>query len=269
MAFPTTGLAARYEALLDTGHTDAEPLATIEDQSGNARHLTQATAGKQPTYRTGIVGGQPAYRLDGVDDIASWSGTVLQPAATTISVVVSSSPSEATSRKWPFTASVGTVTIHALTEGVTTGEWGTFARTNSATVQQTTAGVDTTAWCVLTLVWDGANATLYRNGAQVATNALAGIQQFTEISIGALVSLATECFGGDVALAGAWTVALDATARADLHTYVQDTYGITVSDYSGGAGIQKLRWGASTPGAFKMGPSSVSRIYHGSTQVWG
>lgn len=39
------------------------------DQSANAAHFTQATAGFQPTFVASAVNGQPAIQFDGVDDV--------------------------------------------------------------------------------------------------------------------------------------------------------------------------------------------------------
>lgn len=233
MAFPTTNLYARYEAKAETGRSSGDLLATVVDQSGGGRDLTQAVSSKMPTWQAGVLNGHPAFRFDGVDDIIDRSSATVAARTTwSVSAVVSSGASEATSRKWPFGYGNSTTRIFGLTEGVTSGEWGSFVRTSAATIQHATSGVATTAFAVLTIVWDGATTVLYRNGTQVASSALAGNINFAHMAMGALFSLATECFSGDIALAAAWTSALDATARADLHSYVQDTYGITVADYA-------------------------------------
>lgn len=242
MAFPTTGLLARYEALSEVGYTDGDPLATIADQSGAGRDMLQTTAAKKPTFRSGVVNGLPTYRVDGVDDRAVWDAPMSgghTPTAWSISAVISSGVSEASSRKWPFAYDRGTAQLFALTEGATSGEYGTFVRSSGGTVQQSTSGVDTTGFCVLTVTWDGSTVRFYRNGIEIASTALGGsyaqLDANSQFTIGSIPDL-EEYFSGDIALAAVWDTALDATARADLHTYVQDTYGITVSDYSGGGG---------------------------------
>lgn len=236
MAFPTTNLEARYEAALDTGHTNGEALTSIDDQSGNTRTLVTSTT-QLPVYTTGVVNSQPCYRFDGSDDRAyTTSVTGISSSALTISVVASSGGAEGTSRQWLFALYNGTTHILAVVEGATSGEWGSFARTSAGTIQQATSGVSTLSWCVLTLVWDGTTVYMYRNGTLVDSDALGGTFTVAGISIGRLETVAGEAFAGDIAMAAVWDTALNATARADLHSYVQDTYGITVSDYAGGGG---------------------------------
>lgn len=48
---------------------DNDPVGKMNDKSGNARHLLQATAGFRPLYKTAVVGSKAALRLDGVDDL--------------------------------------------------------------------------------------------------------------------------------------------------------------------------------------------------------
>lgn len=84
-----TGLMAWYKSNTGTYTTsagstpataDSDPVGRWEDQSGNGRHVTQATAGKRPLLKTNISGGYPAIRTDGTDDwmSGSWSA-VAQP----------------------------------------------------------------------------------------------------------------------------------------------------------------------------------------------
>ncbi len=47
---------------------DADPVGAWQDQSGNARHVTQATAGSRPTLKLSIQNGLSVVRFDGSDD---------------------------------------------------------------------------------------------------------------------------------------------------------------------------------------------------------
>src|SRR4051794_12858250 len=47
---------------------DSDPLGGATDKSGQGNHFIQATAGKRPIYKTGILNGKPSLRFDGVDD---------------------------------------------------------------------------------------------------------------------------------------------------------------------------------------------------------
>jgi hypothetical protein len=77
-----------YDASQITGLSDADPVATWSDLSGNARHATQATSGKRPLYRTNIVNGLPILRFDGTDDNISAAGFTLNQPCTMVAVFV-------------------------------------------------------------------------------------------------------------------------------------------------------------------------------------
>ena len=51
-----------------TGLADNDSVAQWDDFSGENNHATQATGGSQPTYKTGILNGQPSVRFDGSSD---------------------------------------------------------------------------------------------------------------------------------------------------------------------------------------------------------
>lgn len=51
----------------DVNYNDGDAVGTATDWSGNGRDLTQAAAGKKPTFKTGIVNSKAVYRFDGGD----------------------------------------------------------------------------------------------------------------------------------------------------------------------------------------------------------
>lgn len=275
MALPTAGLFARYEAHLHTGLVSGDPVVQVTDQAGT-RHMTSLTSARRPTWVSAVLNGHAVYRFDGVDDLTAVDFASQAPPAWSLSLVVRSEPVEATTRKWPAYAGTDTSQVMAFTEGVTSGEWGTFSRTTSptTTVQQSTTGVLTTTWCVLTIVWNGAAVAFYRDGTLVNSAALAGTFGLTTLSLGALESdvstaLRGECMSGDIALAGFWNTALTTTERSELHSYVQDTYGIVVSDYSGGVTTtRKMRVGADAATGLRVGSTTSTRAYLGSSLVF-
>jgi hypothetical protein len=70
LAYPKkfANLVAWYDASQITGLSDTDPVSSWNDVSGNNYHITQATAGFRPLYRTGIKNGLPVVRFDGTDD---------------------------------------------------------------------------------------------------------------------------------------------------------------------------------------------------------
>ena len=70
--------------------TDGSAVARWEDQSGNSRHITQATLASRPILKTAIQNGKNIIRFDGTNDILRRSGAfVHDQGAATIFVVVS------------------------------------------------------------------------------------------------------------------------------------------------------------------------------------
>lgn len=61
--------------------TNASSVARWEDQSGNARHATQATSGSRATLRTSVQNGKNIIRFDGADDFYTGVASAL-PLAT-------------------------------------------------------------------------------------------------------------------------------------------------------------------------------------------
>lgn len=52
---------------------DGDPVARVDDQSGHANHLLQATSGERPLLKI-LSGGRRALRFDGTDDTLGTSG---------------------------------------------------------------------------------------------------------------------------------------------------------------------------------------------------
>lgn len=217
MAFPTTSLELRYEAKDETAYTDGQEATSVTDQSANGFDLP----GTGLTWEDGELNSHAVYRLDGIDDGAE-DITVALPNPTALSVaVLCKSAAEATSRLWPFTVADGTTGFSGFTEGETASEWGIFLRTSAGDQEVFTSGVDTTAWTTLLLVWDGSTVTFYRDGSSVGPASLSGTIDWEDIYLGSFVD---QFFGGDIALAAAWSKALDSTERSDLQDYVDTTY---------------------------------------------
>lgn len=55
---------------------DNDPVGAWLDKSGNARHVSQSTAGLRPSYQTGALNGKPGIQLDGVDDLLLFVSTL-------------------------------------------------------------------------------------------------------------------------------------------------------------------------------------------------
>jgi hypothetical protein len=81
--FPGSNLQYWYKADSET-YNDGDSVGSVTDQSGNARHLTQATAARKPIFRTGRCNGRAVYEFDGIDDFVAGSvaWTTMHPNGT-------------------------------------------------------------------------------------------------------------------------------------------------------------------------------------------
>lgn len=62
------GLKLWLRADAITGLSDAQAVASWNDDSGGGYHATQGTAGLRPLYKTNILNGKPVVRFDGSND---------------------------------------------------------------------------------------------------------------------------------------------------------------------------------------------------------
>jgi hypothetical protein len=65
---------------------DTDPVGELRDQSGNSRHLVQATSGFRPQLRTNVVGSLPVIRGDVSDDFLSLAAVPTDTAGAVILV---------------------------------------------------------------------------------------------------------------------------------------------------------------------------------------
>lgn len=237
MAFPTNNLFARYEAQLQTGVAHDTQLTSIPDVSGVGVAYNLFLASTAGFYKANQLNGKAAYYLGGsgyyqassVDypSLASADGQV------TIAAILNSN-TPGTSRSWPFgTTQSESTSIFAFTDGSSSGKWGDFLRGANSVGQRYYTTSDDTTWSVVTLVYDGATIKAYLNGTEILSSPATGNQPMNRIRLGSIVN---QNYEGFIAGAYIWKTGLDATARANFHSYVQDEFGITVSDYTSGGG---------------------------------
>lgn len=67
----TAFLSQNINGTYNSGLADLDAVATWENVGTSALDVTQATGSAKPTFRTGIVGGQPVVRCDGGDRLAA------------------------------------------------------------------------------------------------------------------------------------------------------------------------------------------------------
>lgn len=64
----TDGLVLHLDAEAISGLSDGQAVATWADESTAGNNATQSDSGKRPIYKTGMLGGKPIVRFDGMND---------------------------------------------------------------------------------------------------------------------------------------------------------------------------------------------------------
>lgn len=225
MTLPT-GIVARWKAA-DLGLTDGAAVGSWADSSGNGHTATQTTATKKPTYHSSDPDGFgtfPCVSFDGGDNLNVPFATALNNNPLTIAAVfVNKQASSQGGIYWwqqSGTARYGLMGHSSSGAGLFTGGASIF----------TTGDTLKTAYHVVTAT-EGTNAQeIFLDGSSKAT----GTATFTaNTGAAGLIGQWTSAFWtGTLAELIHFDHVLTSTERSQWHSYVQDTYGVTVSDYT-------------------------------------
>lgn len=226
MADPTdvTGLLRRWRA--DTiAQANNSAVSSWAALTGGAT-LAQATGSLQPLYITSGINGHPVVRFDGVDDMLT--ATITDRAQPHTWIVVA---------KLASTGSLWKTAIQSGSEvWADSGGWTGYAGTGLITSTHTTNPA------VVTTVINGGSSAVYIDGGLGASGAAGSLTTGTALAVGEHPNTGlSRPFDGDIAEILLYDHALTAGERATVHSYVQDRYGITVSDYVPSASLTFVR----------------------------
>jgi hypothetical protein len=198
--------------------TDADPVATWADSSGEANDLAQATGGLQPTYRTNVLNGLPVVRFDGVDDyLTRATPTYAQP--NTVFVVQQFAAPTDGAYNIMFDGAGGSG--HYITK---VGGGDSRALFAGATLAGSPATGNFEIWSAS---FNGALSELFVNGtSNIAGDA--GSQSLVGLRVGAAFNAAGP-FHGDIAEVLVYNAALSAGDRQLLEAYLGTKYDIAVA----------------------------------------
>lgn len=231
----TTGL---YDATSggNAVSSNGAAVARWEDQSGNLRHFTQATANNQPTLVASGLNGKATLGFDGTNDLLTLSSNSLLrniPAYTCF--FVRKTKTSVSALEIIFTILAGAPTIFDFNTQATNRP-GLRARRDSANTltslqgsnSQTTAGTFE-LWGTL-IDHSVTTATLFKNGTQLATNTAfltSGNSQDSArtSSIGAFTT-GTHPADLEIAEILIYEAALSTSARATIETYLNQKWAI-------------------------------------------
>lgn len=203
---------------------DGAATASWRDFSGNGRTASQATGSKQPVYHVADLGGKPCVTFDGVDDFMQTAAftAIAQPATL---VVVAQYVTQAAP--------------NIVVDGIgTSNRMIVFDNANSrwtlyqGTVQQLTSpSPDNNAHILVGNFDAGSTDSLRLDGSLIISAVNAGTQAVTGLTLGARFDGTTNFANARVGFVGLIDRALTDSERIRLDSWVQDYYGIAVSDY--------------------------------------
>jgi hypothetical protein len=207
------------------------------DKSGNARHVSQATAGQQPTWNATGLNSKPTLVFDGSNDILlnQNAGSV---GVTNISMFVVMRYVSASAEDLPFgigsTGSVGQVRCFYRQNGGTTqgfATWGTDITFSSLTTD--TGGAHHIFEAVqgnsssISLFRDGVAAT----GNPIALPGSASAVNFNGVSLGSLQGGLVGSYYSNVAISEAILIYSEASTdtRQRIEGYLAHKWGLTAN----------------------------------------
>jgi PKD repeat protein len=166
-------------------------IVTWYDQSGNARHATQASAANQPQIVfsgvTRISNGLPSVYFDGSDELLTPTFSLNQPTTQLSVAKIDNSYSLGTNYTIASSKTAGN-RQHIFYRN--TGKVAIFAGASIETIANSTAGQK-----LFTALFNGANSLLRKNGTQVITGN-AGTQNFGgQLAIGSQSAAGNEWLG--------------------------------------------------------------------------
>lgn len=153
-----TNMAGWYDASDSSSVTlSSGKVSQINDLSGNARHMVQATSAQQPTYTTGARNSLNVMTFNGVENMAP-SGT-FSPTYLTMFIVVKNEFNDRTATNWnseqlnlqngdqasniyAFQLGTGGSNYYYWADGATNGAWHYFSITRPLTGTNPTATID-------------------------------------------------------------------------------------------------------------------------------
>lgn len=261
---PADGLQLWFKADALSG-THGATVDQWPDSSGSNRNANQAVNALKPLYVTNAIGGKPAIRFDGSDDVLSvddspvWAFTnftffvvlkkTVSSASWWLNAWLAQDPGAGSFNKWIWSSSVGDVVWHINRPG-----------TGSAELHGNTATLLTTNVYLLEMRKTGSIYDFFRNGAAdgVRTNALAVPDCSAALTIGRAEGGSMQ---GDIAEIVVYNRSLGEAERQQAGDYLALKYGLSsayVPSSTQTLAIISAQGGCSpAPGAYLYATGSV------------
>jgi hypothetical protein len=194
--------------------SDGDPIGAVLDQGRNGQDLTQSTASKKPTYKTGIQDGLSAGRGDGSDDILEGhqvSMTFSGELTLCLVLVINTLGRAFVGHDWNYR-------IYADSNGAVHWKMG-------ADVTLTANGVVSTAWGLLVITRDDSDNLACRyNGSDVTS----GTPSNSSNAIMEDLFRAGNSLDGDIGEVLVFDAALSAADLAEVEGYLAERWGLSL-----------------------------------------
>lgn len=196
--------------------SDGDPVSAWEDQSVSGLNYGQSNATNQPTFKTGIVNGQPVVRFATNDRLVALTSALTWPTANTlIWVGTPSSTAAYLFSEVAFISGFGGKAFEYF--------W------DASGVERRTFAASTSGFHILTLTRTNGtgNYVGYFDGAQQFSVAVAGPDWAFGLSL--IGDRTGEFYNGDMAEMIHCSSILSSTNLNKMHTYLGDKYGISIT----------------------------------------
>lgn len=203
--------------------TNGQTVQQWNDQSGNARHGTQATAADKPLIITGAINGKPVLRFDGVSDYLAFDGAFLVGTPYTILVVTQITNNQ--SDNFFVGGDGGTANIDLRFGFSNTSTFRLAQGSNALSVAETASGVPDMYLGSLNTT---TGRVIRKNGTLLTSDGVTNtIATFTNSNIGKKGT--GNFFRGDIAEIIVYNKELVLAEREMAQCYLSRKYAITVS----------------------------------------
>jgi hypothetical protein len=204
--------------------SDGDPVTTWAND-GSLTDFTQATGANKPTYKIGIVNGEPVVRFDGTDDLLNGPDISALTAGTVFIVVKADAdpPAAGASGLWSFGAGGGVSTHYPWTDGRVYDTFGSTLQKDTG--NPTLALTSFRLYCVRAAA---GSWTSWVDGTQHYTTASNTVLFPATPKLGQGGSAAYH-FDGDVAELLLYDSALSSTDRDSVEAYIAAKYALTIA----------------------------------------
>lgn len=218
--------AVWFDACKGVTYNGSNQVSQWDDQSGNARHATQSTSSKKPTYTASGTNGLPHIDFAGSDDGLSATGfTLAQP--NTVFVVAKQDTGAANEHLFSSDDGAGAQNLLVGAPSLTM---------HGGSLASTGLGVTTGTTYVFSMLFNGASSKFFRDGTQHGGTLSVGALSMIGLCVGNNGFTYTQGHDGTICELIVYNSALSDANRQKVEAYLTTKWKTTaIAEYSVGA----------------------------------